>query len=141
ASESADTSFRWIEDVKAEEFLLELRELWFGDDDIWRDAAAAGHLTAGVGELDLRRVIGDLALVVILVERNRLVVALNEAAAGRVVASSRQGKAGVFAERLNGLHEALAESGFAYNQATIVILHGAGDDFCGGGGIVVDEDD
>src|SRR5208283_5866254 len=42
---------------------------------------------------------------------------------------------------LHGLHEALAESGFANHEAAIVILNGAGDDFRGGGGVVVDEDD
>src|SRR6202011_671698 len=43
----------------------------------------------------------------------------------------------VFAERRDSLHEALAEGSFAYDEAAVVILHGAGDDFRGGRGIIV----
>ena len=39
------------------------------------------------------------------------------------------------------MDETFTESGFANDQAAIVILNGAGDDFGGGGGVVVDEDD
>src|SRR6266478_2909201 len=54
---------------------------------------------------------------------------------------TRGGKreAGIFAERRDGLHQALAESGFADYEAAIMVLHGARNDFCSGGGIAVDE--
>jgi hypothetical protein len=66
---------------------------------------------------------------------------MNEAAAGRVVTRSGEGETGVLRERSDGLDQALAEGGFADDQAAIVILHGAGNDFGSGGGIVVDDDD
>jgi hypothetical protein len=69
-----------------------------------------------------------LALVVILVQRYRLVIALNQAAARRVVACGGECQAGVFAQRSHGLDQAFAEGGLAYDDSTIVILHGAGND-------------
>src|SRR5262249_62140836 len=83
--ETAHAGFRGIEHVKAEEFLLEFGEFWLGDDDVRSDAAAAGDLPAGIGQSDFRRMIGNFALVVIFVERNGFVVALNQAPAGSVV--------------------------------------------------------
>src|SRR5208283_3019606 len=134
AGETADALLDGIEDISAIQGFLELGGLRSGDDDIGSDAAA-------VGLANFRGVIGDLALVVIGVERDGFVIALDEAAAGSVVARGGESEAGVFSEALHGLHEALAESGFANHEAAVVILNGASDDFRGGGGIVVDEDD
>ena len=111
------------------------------DDDVGRDAAAAGYLAAAIGLANLRRMIGNFALVVIFVKGDGFVIALDEAAAGSVVTRGGESEAGVFREGLDRLHEALAEGGFANDQAAIVILNGAGDDFGGGSGVVVDEDD
>ena len=85
--------------------------------------------------------LGDFALVVIGVEGDGFVIALDEASAGSVIASGGESEAGVFRERRDSLHEAFAECGFANDQPAIMVLDSAGDDFRGGGGVVVDEDD
>src|SRR6266446_231262 len=139
AREAPHTLVGVEEDVGAQQGLFELAELRRGDLDVRRDATAAGYLAATVGELDLRRMLGNFALVVIFVERDGFVVALNETAAGRVVTRGGKREAGVFAEWRDGLHQALAESGFADDEAAIMVLHGARNDFGGGGGIAVHE--
>ncbi len=53
----------------------------------------------------------------------------------------RQGEAGVLAEVVDGLHQALAEGGFADDQGAIVILQRAGDDLGGRSGIAIDQHD
>src|SRR4029077_8564084 len=109
------------------------------DVDVRGDAAAAGYLAAAVRELDLVGMIGNFALVVIFIERDRFVVALDKAATRSVVTRGGEREAGVFTERRDGLYQALAESGFADDETAIVVLHGAGDDFGGGSGIAVYE--
>ena len=52
-----------------------------------------------------------------------------------------QGQSGVFRKRINGLHQALAESGFADDQAAVVILNGAGHDFRRRSGAAIDQHD
>ena len=142
ASEAAYACFGGEEDVAAEEGFFKFVELGGGDDDVGSDAAAAGYLAAAVGELDLRWDARGLCVRSDkLIERNFAVVALNEAAAGGVVARGGEREAGVFAERGDGLDESLAEGGFADDQAAVVILHCAGDDFGGGGGVIVDQND
>src|SRR5260370_38959288 len=83
--------------------------------------------------------LGNVALVVIFVERNGVIVALNEAAAGRVVTGRSQRESSVFAQRSDGLHQALAERGFTHDKATVVVLHCAGNDFGGGSGVAINE--
>src|SRR5208283_1522150 len=107
-------------------------DVGLGAEEVGGDAAATGDLAAAVGLTNLRGVLGDFAFVVIFVERDGFVIALNEASAGRVIAGGGEGEAGVFRERRDGLHETLAESGFANDEATVVILDGAGNDFSGG---------
>ena len=112
---------------------------------VGRDAAAAVDGAAGVGELDLEvglvGLLGVVADVVVVVERDVVVVALDEAAGGRVVVIGRQGEAGVLGDLEDGLDEALAEGGFADDEGAVVILQGAGDDLGGGGGVAIDQDD
>ena len=80
-------------------------------------------------------------VVVVVVERNARVVALDEAARGRVVVIGGQRQAGVLAEVVDGLHQALAEGGFAHDQGAVVILQRAGDDLGGRGGVAIDQHD
>ena len=113
---------------------------------VGRDAAAAVDGASGVGELDLAigvvlGCVGRVADVVVVVERDVVVVALDEAAGGRVVVVGREGEAGVFGDLEDGLDEALAEGGFADDEGAVVILQGAGDDLGGRGGVAIDEDD
>ena len=56
-------------------------------------------------------------IVVVVVERDVGVVALNETSGRRVVVIRGQREAGVFAQVVDGLHQALAEGGFADDQA------------------------
>src|SRR5258708_15297962 len=85
ARETGNTLLGRIEHIGAEQRFLELVVLGRGHNDIRRDAAATGYLTAAVGLADFRRVIGNFALGVIFVKRDGLVVALNQAAAVRVI--------------------------------------------------------
>src|SRR5208282_3570528 len=85
ACEAADALLDGIEDIGAIHGFLELSGLGSGDDNVWSDAAAAGDRTAAIGLANFRRVIGDLALIVIFVKGDGFVIALDEAAAGGVV--------------------------------------------------------
>ena len=79
------------------------------------DAAPAIHGASAIGELHF--VIGvilfALAVVVVVVEREVGVIALDQASAGGVVLGGGQGQAGIFGERVYGLHQAFAEGDFA----------------------------
>src|SRR5712672_3351395 len=110
AGETAHAGFVREEHIGAEQGLFKLAELGRRNIDVRSNATAASDLTTAVGELDLAWMLRDLALVVILVERDRFVIALNEAAAGRVIARGGQSQTGVFAQRRDRLHEPLAES-------------------------------
>ncbi len=90
AGESGNALFSREEDIAAEHILLELVELGRDYNDVGRDAAATGNLAAAVGLANFGWMIGNLALVVILVKRDGFVVALDEPAAGCVVASGCQ---------------------------------------------------
>src|SRR6516225_7148768 len=85
-------------------------------------------------------VVRNLAFVMIFVKRDGLVVALNQATARSVVTGRSEGETGILGERSDRLNQALAESGFANNQSTIMILNRASDDFRGRGRIIVDQD-
>src|SRR5208282_140874 len=89
------------------------------------DAAAAIHRASAVRELDL--VVGvilfPLAIIVIIVEREIGVIALDQASAGGVVLRGGEGQAGIFRQRIHGLHQALAERDFANDKAAIVVLN------------------
>ena len=52
-----------------------------------------------------------------------------------------EGETGVLGDLKDGLDEAFAEGGFAYDESAIVVLQGAGDDLSGRGSVAVDEDD
>ena len=75
--------------------------------------------------------------VVVIEERNVGVIALDQAAARRVILRGGQRQAGVFHQRINGLHQAFAECVVAQNPGAVVILQGAGNDLGGAGGIAV----
>src|SRR5581483_3804203 len=100
--------------------LLDLRQL-----HIRGDAAAAVDSASTVGQLHflVRVIVFAFPVVVVVVEGNACVVPLNQAAARCVVLRGSQGQAGVFGQRVNRLHQSLAESGFTRDQAAIVILN------------------
>src|SRR5580704_6631580 len=140
AGEAANALFGREEDVIAKQQFLELGGLGGIDNDVGRDATATGYGAATIRLANLCWMLGNFALVVIFVQRDGFVIALNQAAARRVVTSSGKRQAGVFCERRDGLDQALAESCFTNDQAAIVILHSAGDDLRGGGGVVIHDD-
>jgi len=101
------------ENILHQQRVLEVVALGAFDLLVRGDAAAAVNGAASVGELDLA--VGVVrwlraAVGVVVIERDAGVVALDEAAGGRVVVvgGQRQGH-GVVAEVVDGLHEALAE--------------------------------
>src|SRR5260370_22090504 len=113
---------------------LEGRELHVGS-----DAATAIHGASPVGELHF--VVGVILLalpvVVVIVEREVRVIALDETSAGGVVLGGGKCEAGMFGQWIDGLHQALAEGYFACDEAAIVILNGSGDDFGGRSGAAI----
>ncbi len=105
------------------------------------DPASAEHRATGVGGLDLAalRILRLVVVVVVVVKRNTVVIALDQPAAGRVVVIRRQRQAGVLRQGVNGLHQSLAEGGFAGNDRAIVILQRAGNNFSGRRCAVIDQ--
>ena len=94
-----------------------------------RDAAAAENLASAVGGLHVLRVLrAFVAVLVVLEERLVRVVALDQAAAGRVVVRDGQQQRRAFGERELRLHQALAERVLAQDPGAVVILQRAGDD-------------
>ena len=112
---------------------------------VWGDATASVDGAAGVGELDFEvgfvGLLGAVADEEVVVGRNAVVVALDEASGGGVVVVCGEGEAGVVGGVEDGLDEALAEGGLADDEGAVVVLQGAGDDLRGGGGVSVDQDD
>src|SRR5262249_2381287 len=98
------------------------------DFHIWSDATAAEHGAPAIRKPDF--LIGAalllITIVIIIVERDSGVIALDQAAARGVVLGGGQGQPGIFRKRINGLDQAFAECGFSGNQATIMVLNGAG---------------
>src|SRR5271165_1812180 len=133
------------EGVVLQERVLEVIRLDGRDADVGGDASAAVDGASAVSEFHFAvgRVgtLGAVAVVVIVVERDVRVVALNQTSAGRVVVRRGQGQAGIFRQRIDGLHQSLAERDFTYDQAAVVILNCARDDFGGGSGQTIDEYD
>src|ERR1019366_2254559 len=76
----------------------------------------------------------------IVVQRDAVVFTLDQASAGRVVVRRGQGQTGVFRQRIDGLHQALAKGGFTSDEAAIVILNGARDDLSRRCGATIYED-
>src|SRR5271167_287236 len=118
------------EGVFLQQRVLKLVGLDRGDSYVRSDAAAAVHGSPAVGHLDFvidGRSVGVLAVVVVVVvQRDIAVIALNQTAAGGVVLGRGQRQSGVLRQRIHGLHQALAEGGLAGDQAAIVVLNGAG---------------
>jgi len=130
--------------------LLQQRDLEaveVGDIDllVGGDASSAVDGAAGVGELDFEvgfvGLLGAVADEEVVVGRNAVVVALDEAARGGEVVVCGEGEAGVVEGVEDGLDEALAEGGLADDEGAVVVLQGAGDDLGGGCGVAVDQDD
>ena len=67
-------------------------------------------------------------VVIVIVERNAGVLALDEAPAGRIVLSCGKRQPGIFGKRINGLDQAFAKGGLASDQAAVMVLNGAGND-------------
>src|SRR5437016_11118536 len=98
ARETANARVVGEENVSAQQGFLELAQLRRRHDDVRSDAASTGDLPAAVSQLDFRWMLRNFALVVILIERNRLVIALDQATARRVIASGCQCQTGVLAK-------------------------------------------
>src|SRR5262249_47389123 len=98
------------------------------DFHIWSDATAAEHGASTIRKPDF--LVGAalllIAIVVIIVERDASVIAFDQAAARRVVFGGSESQPGIFRKRINGLDQAFAECGFSGDQATIMVLNGAG---------------
>ncbi len=118
--------------------MLEIVLFGCGHKVVRSDATLSEDLPAAIGELHFG-LLGPLRIVVIIVERNVFVIALNQAAAGGVITRSGEQQSSVFAERKLGLHQAFAEASFADHQAAVMILYGARNDFGSGGALPVDQ--
>src|SRR5258707_2480428 len=114
------------EHIVAVEQLFELSQFRRSHGDIWRDAASARHWASAIRQFHFRRMIGDLAFVVILIERNRFVVALNQPSARCVVPRGRERQSGVLAQSRDRLYQALADGCLSDDQSRIWLLHRAG---------------
>src|SRR5713101_294790 len=76
AREIADALRKRIENIATHKQLLKIIQFWRGDNVIGRNTALAKYLAAAVGELHFRGTRG-LGTVVIIIERNILVIALD----------------------------------------------------------------
>src|SRR5258705_7269902 len=124
------------EGIVSEETFLKVFGFHVIDLLVGGDASTAVDSSTGVGELDLEiaLVLGFVFIVtdvVVVIERDVVVVALDEAAGRRVVVVGGKSQTRVLGDSEDGLNETLAEGGFADDQSAIVILQGAGDDFSG----------
>src|SRR5467141_4353509 len=128
------------EHIIAVEQLFELRQLWRRHGNIRCDAASARHLASAIRQFHFRRMIGHFSFIVVFIERNRLVVPLNQPAARRVVPRGRQRQSSILAQRCHRLHEAFAKRRLAHNQSAIMVLHRAGNNFRRRCRIVVHQD-
>src|ERR1700687_821341 len=81
------------------------------------------------------------ARVVIVVQRDLLLITLDEATAWRVVASGRQRQAGIFTQTGDCLNQSLPKAGFADHQTPIMVLNRSGNDFRRRSGKAIDQDD
>ena len=86
--------------------------------------------------LSVRNSLCSLGCAVVAASSNREASSgfLDGAAAGRVIEGRGERQAGVLAQRVDALHQALAVAGLAEDDGAVVILHGAGDDLGGAGG-------
>src|SRR5215469_5797365 len=82
---SADGGIKGEKHIRAEQFLFKMIGLRFVNGQVGSNSPPAGDLPSAVGQPDFSRVLGDFALV-ILEQRNGLVVTLNQPAARSVVA-------------------------------------------------------
>src|SRR5579871_2310146 len=109
-----------------QERILEMVRFNRRDVYVGSDATATVHRASAVSELHLavRRVgaLGALAVVVVVVQRDVAVIALNQPSARSVVVSGRKSQTGIFRQRIDGLHQTFAEGHFAGNQTAVVIL-------------------
>ena len=97
--------------------------------DIRRDAAAAIYRAAAVGELHFAVGVAarfGFAVVVVVVERNVAVVALDQPSTGRVIVRRGERQASIFRQRIHSLHQTLAKRDFARDQPAVVVLNRSG---------------
>src|SRR5882724_2422472 len=107
-----------------------MRGLGRSDLKVRRNAAAAKDLAPAVGQFDLApgSVLFLITVIVVVVERDARVFALDQPSTGRVVLGGGECKAGIFCKRINRLDQTFAEGSFTHDQTAVVILDGAGDD-------------
>src|SRR5579862_280713 len=93
------------------------------------DASAPKYRASAVCEphLFVGRILFLIAIVIVIIQRDAGIIALDQASAGGVVLGSGQCQSGILGKRVDGLDKALAKGGFTRNQATIMVLNGAGD--------------
>src|SRR5580658_7319187 len=131
------------ERIMLQQRVLEVIALDRGNGHVRSNAAAAVNCAAAVSEFHFTvgvvGIVDAVAVVIIVVERNVAVVALNQASAGRVVARRGQRQSSVFGQWIYGLHQSLAEGDFAHDQAAVMILNCAGNNFGGGSCRAVDQ--
>src|SRR4029077_21085453 len=127
-------------DAAPEEQLLKRRGFGHGRNNVRSDTTAAKNLAAALGQLYLRAA-GRLGVVVVVVEGDGLVIALNEPPAGSVILRGGEQEGGVFAELVLRLDQGFAKTSFTDDEPAIVVLKRAGDNLRGGGALSIDEDD
>src|SRR5205085_5588385 len=117
--------------VVDQQLILEVIALGRFDFHVRRDAAAAVHGASAVGKLYffVGVVVFDFAVVVVVIERNAAVFALDQASAGGVILGSGQRQTGVIGERIHGLHQTFAEGGLACDESAIMVLYSTSDNF------------
>src|SRR6185312_535694 len=123
------------ERVVNEQCVLEGIGLDWGQFNVRSNSTAAVHGATAVGELNFMvgsSVLIGVAVEVVIVERDVGVIALNQASAGGVVLGGCKREPSVLRERKNRLHQSLAKGDFARDQAAVVVLNGAGQNFRGG---------
>src|SRR6185437_2222523 len=107
---------------------------------VWSDASAAINNPPQVRLLHILRVFrrGPLSVVVVE-ERNVRIVPLNQTPAGSVIVLGGEGKPGVVAQRVNGLHQTLTECRVAQYPGAVMILQRTRYNLRSGGRITVHE--
>ena len=127
------------EDLRPLELVDEFRRRVEVHDHVGVDPAASVHRPAPVGVADLLGRLDQVLLLLVVgqVVLQRIVVALNQAAAGSVVTGRRQGERRVVAEGIDGLDQPLAPRGVAHDETTVMVLHGPRDDLGGAGAELV----
>ena len=108
--------------------------------DVGGDAPAAEYLAPSIGVVDLRAW-GRTARgsIQVVIERGVKVVPLDQASTRRIVMRRRQRQARTLAERVDRLHQTLAETSLAHHQGAVMVLQRSGHDLGGAGCLAIDQ--